>query len=75
MGQSSVASTSITTYGIIQQKPMPDYLLAVFLYFLNNSSALLNLYFIGGGLALMITYYVAWHFYNRTDDVWVDQTS
>ena len=67
-----VASTSITTYGIIRGKPIPYYLLAVFLHFLNNISALLNLYLIGGGLALMITYFLAWHFYQKTDEVWVD---
>jgi hypothetical protein len=67
-----LASTSITTYGIIRRNPIPYYLLAVFLHFLNNFSALMNLYFIGGGLALTITYYLAWRFYHQTAEVWID---
>jgi hypothetical protein len=66
------ASTTITTYGIIQWNPIPYYLLAVFLHFLNNISALLNFHIIGGGFALLITYYLAWRFYHQTTEVWID---
>jgi hypothetical protein len=46
--------------------------LQFFYNFLNNISALLNLYFVGGGFALMITYFLAWHFNQKTDEVGVD---
>ena len=63
------ASTSIVAYGIARRNPVPFYLLAVFLHFLNNFSAFFGLlWFIGGGLSLVLTYYISWRLYNRTTE-------
>lgn len=63
------ASTSIVAYGIAKRNPVAFYLLAVFLHFLNNFSAFFGiLWFIGGGLSLVLTYYISWRLYNRTTE-------
>lgn len=63
------ASTSIVAFGIAKKKPLPFYFIAVFLHFMNNFSALFGLFwFIGGGLALVITYYSSWRLYKKTSE-------
>jgi len=63
------ASTSIVAYGIARKKILPFYLLAVFLHFLNNFSAFYGLFwFVGGGLALILTYYFSWRLYKHTSE-------
>lgn len=63
------SSTSITAYGIAKKKPIPFYLIAVALHFLNNFFALVGeLWFIVGPAALATAFLLAWRFYLRTSE-------
>lgn len=55
-------TTPITAYGIAMNRPIPPYLLAVTLHFLNNLSAILELLFIITGYPLLIiTFTITWY--------------
>jgi hypothetical protein len=60
------ATTSIVAYGLASGKIIPFYLFAVFLHFSNNFFAFFgNLWYVGGGLTLFLTYYISWRLYRR----------
>ena len=59
----------ITAYGIAKNRPLPPYLLAVALHFLNNMSAVLDLlWLITGYPILIITFTIVWYLYGRSCD-------
>ncbi len=63
------SSTSITAYGIATKRPVLFYLIAVALHISNNFLAVTGpLWMIGGPAAVLVTYYLAWYFYIRTDE-------
>ncbi len=63
------ASTSITAYGIAKKRPIMFYLIAAFLHFLNNFSALFGpLWFVGGITAVAMTYSFSWQLYKKTSE-------
>jgi len=62
------ASTSITAYGIATKRPAQFYLIAVFLHFLNNFSAVVDPLWFIFGIALAITYYLSWHLYGKVSE-------
>ncbi len=69
------SSTSITAYGIAKKRPMPFYLIAVALHLTNNVLASTEVFWLTGGLAvIVITYYLSWHLYQKTSDRIVDNT-
>ena len=67
-------STSITSYGIAKKRPVLFYLIAAFLHFINNFSALLDpFWYIGGLVAIAITCSLSWRLYHRTSERFIDQ--
>jgi len=67
------ASTSITAYGIATKRPVWFYLIAVFLHFSNNLSALVGpAWLVGGVGAVAIAYFLSWYFYRKTTELFVD---
>lgn len=66
------ASTSIIAFGIATKRPIPFYLVAVGLHFLNNFSALFDLGVIGIFIANIGAYYLSWHFYNLTSEKFIE---
>jgi len=57
----------ITAYGIAKKRPLPPYLLAVTLHFLNNLSAIYNLLFLTTGYPILITTItITWYLNVRT---------
>ena len=59
----------ITAYGIAKNRPLPTYLLAVTLHFLNNLSAIYDLIWLTTGYPiLMTTFSIAWYLYGRSCD-------
>jgi RsiW-degrading membrane proteinase PrsW (M82 family) len=67
-------STSITAYGIAKKRPVLFYLIAAFLHFINNLSALLDpFWYIGGLVAIAITYSLSWRLYHKTSERFIDQ--
>lgn len=66
------ASTAITTYGIANQRSKRFYLIAVALHALYNFSALLGFFwFIGGIMAVLIAYVLAWRLFRKTSENFV----
>lgn len=66
------ASTSITTYGIANKRSLQFYLIAVALHALNNFSAFFGLFwFIGGIVAVVISYFLSWLLYRKTSGEFV----
>ena len=67
------ASTSITAYGIATKRPVWFYLIAVFLHFSNNLSALVGSAWLMGGVgAVALAYFLSWYFYRKTTELFVD---
>jgi RsiW-degrading membrane proteinase PrsW (M82 family) len=67
-------STSITAYGIAKKRPIPFYLIAAFVHFINNISALLDpFWYIGGLVAIATTYSLSWRLYHKTSERFIDQ--
>ena len=67
------ASTSITAYGIATKRPLGFYLIAVVLHFANNFSALFGVvWYVGGIGAVVIAYFLSWHFYRKTSERFID---
>jgi RsiW-degrading membrane proteinase PrsW (M82 family) len=61
------ASTSITAYGITKNKPLPFYIIAVALHFLNNLSSFFGAFwYIGGTSAIIASYSLSWRLFRRT---------
>jgi len=59
----------ITAYGIAKNRPLPPYLLAVTLHFLNNLSAILDLLWLITGYPILITTFtIAWYLYRSSCD-------
>ena len=59
----------ITAYGIARNRPLPPYLLAVTLHFLNNLFAILDLLWLITGYPILITTFtIAWYLYGRSCD-------
>jgi RsiW-degrading membrane proteinase PrsW (M82 family) len=59
----------ITAYGIARKRPLPPYLLAVTLHFLNNLSAIYDLMWLTTGYPILITAFtIAWHLYGSSRD-------
>jgi RsiW-degrading membrane proteinase PrsW (M82 family) len=59
----------ITAYGIAKNRPLPTYLLAVALHFLNNLSAIYDLLWLIAGYPILITTFaIAWYLYGRSCD-------
>jgi len=56
----------ITAYGIAKNRPLPPYLLAVTLHFLNNLSALFDLLWLITGYPILITAFVIVWYLNRS---------
>lgn len=69
------SSTSITAYGIATKRPLPFYLIAVALHLTNNVLASSDVFWLTGGLAvIIITYYLSWYLYHKTSDRIVKNT-
>jgi len=66
------ATTSITAYGLTQKRPTLFYFVAVILHFLNNGFAMLDELWFLRGTAVAATYFLSWHFYNKTSERIVD---
>ncbi len=63
------ASTSVTAYGIATKRPLPFYLIAVFLHFANNYFALTSLIpLLASIVVVSITVFASWQLYNRTKE-------
>ena len=62
------ANTSIIAYGVAKRQILKFYSIAIFLHALNNFSALLGIYLIGGTIALMMSYSLSLYFYRRTQE-------
>jgi RsiW-degrading membrane proteinase PrsW (M82 family) len=63
------SSAAITAYGIAKKKPLPYYLIAVALHIGNNFFAVdtaLSVGLLAELLILIVVYYLAWSFYNRS---------
>jgi RsiW-degrading membrane proteinase PrsW (M82 family) len=59
----------ITAYGIAKKRPLPPYLLAVTLHFLNNLSAIYNQLFLTTGYPILITTItITWYLNGKTCD-------
>jgi len=67
------ASASIIAFGIAKKNPIPFYLIAVGLHFLNNFSALFESGALGIVVANIGSYYLCWHLYNRTSEKFIDE--
>jgi RsiW-degrading membrane proteinase PrsW (M82 family) len=66
------ASTSMAAYGIATRRPLPFYLAAVFLHFLNNFLAILAPgVFPFSVFVLVIALYVSWILYDKTKEEFV----
>ncbi len=64
------SSAAIIAYGIATKRPLRFYLIAVFLHLANNLLTFSGAFwFIGGTADLLITYYLAWHLYTKTSEV------
>jgi RsiW-degrading membrane proteinase PrsW (M82 family) len=69
------ASTSITAYGIATNRAVRFYLVAVLLHFANNLSALFgSAWFVGGVGAVVVSFLLAWYFFTKTSERFVEQT-
>jgi hypothetical protein len=67
------ATTSITAYGIATKRPVQFFLIAVFLHFVNNFSALFGLFwFIGGPAAVALAYILSWSLYRKTSERFIE---
>ncbi|MFQ6124881.1 MAG: hypothetical protein ACE5R6_09815 [Candidatus Heimdallarchaeota archaeon] len=67
------ASTSITTYGIATKRSLRFYLIAVALHALYNFSAFFSFFwYIGGIVAVIISYFLSWRLYRKTSEGFVD---
>jgi RsiW-degrading membrane proteinase PrsW (M82 family) len=66
------ASTGITSYGIIKNKPLRFYIFSVILHILNNLVAIFSIsvpgLFVIAIINLFVTYYFAWYFYRKTSE-------
>jgi RsiW-degrading membrane proteinase PrsW (M82 family) len=63
------ASTSLTAYGIATKRPLPFYLMAVFLHFSNNYFALTSpIPLLASFLVVAVTVFASWQLYNRTKE-------
>jgi RsiW-degrading membrane proteinase PrsW (M82 family) len=63
------ASTSVTAYGIATKRPLPFYLIAVFLHFANNYFALTRTFpLLGSIFVVAITVFASWQLRNRTKE-------
>lgn len=63
------ASTSIVAYGIATKRPKFFYAIAVLLHFINNFSAMFDVFWlIGGVTAITATYFMSLYFYNRLSE-------
>lgn len=66
------ASTGITSYGIIKNKPLRFYILSVVLHVINNLLAIFSIsvpgLFVIAIINLFLTYYFAWYFYLKTSE-------
>jgi hypothetical protein len=63
------ASTSLTAYGIATKRPLPFYLLAVFLHLANNYFALVSLTPLLASIFVVgITVFASWYLYNKTEE-------
>jgi RsiW-degrading membrane proteinase PrsW (M82 family) len=66
------ASTSITAYGIATKRPLPYYLIAVFLHFANNYFAVTSPFplvaLVASFFVVAITVFASWQLYNRTKE-------
>jgi RsiW-degrading membrane proteinase PrsW (M82 family) len=65
------ASTAVTAYGIATKRPLPFYLIAVFLHFVNNYLALTlesSLQLLSSISVVVITLFVFWQLRNRTKE-------
>jgi len=60
------SSAAITAFGIAKKKPIPYYLIGVFLHFVNNLFAVLNDFFsiFIQLLVLLTTYLLAWRYWH-----------
>jgi RsiW-degrading membrane proteinase PrsW (M82 family) len=68
-------STSITAYGIATNRAVRFYLVAVLLHFANNLSALFgSAWFVGGVGAVVVSFLLAWYFFTKTSERFVEQT-
>ncbi len=67
------ASTSIIAFGIAKKNPIPFYLIAVGLHFLNNLSAIFLFGTIGIIVANLGSYYLSWRFYNETSERFIEE--
>jgi len=68
------ASTSITAYGIATKRALGFYLIAVFLHFSYNLSALLgSVWLVAGVGAVVAAYALSWYFYRKATDRFVDE--
>ena len=67
-----VASTGITAYGIIKKQPYRYYIFSVLLHIINNLVAIyiisIPALFIITTINLVLTYYSAWYFYQKTSE-------
>lgn len=66
------ASTSIVAYGIAKKRAALFYIIAVTLHFLINFTAIFEIGFIVTISVFFITYYLSWHFFNRTTDRFIN---
>jgi hypothetical protein len=62
------SSAIIASYGIAKNNPVPYYLFAVFLHFVNNFFAVLNDQFSGslGLFVVLTTFLMGWHYWHKT---------
>jgi RsiW-degrading membrane proteinase PrsW (M82 family) len=64
------ASTAVTAYGIATKRPLPFYLIAVFLHFANNYLALTSPFpLLGSIFVVAITVFAFWQLRNRTKEI------
>jgi RsiW-degrading membrane proteinase PrsW (M82 family) len=63
------ASTSVTAYGIATKRPLPFYLIAVFLHFSNNYFALTSPFpLVGSIIVVSVTVFASWQLRSRTKE-------
>ncbi len=63
-------NTAIVAYGVAIKKPLPFYLMAVFLHFLINFLGLFDLFwFLGFAIAIPASYFLALQLYNKSREV------
>jgi RsiW-degrading membrane proteinase PrsW (M82 family) len=64
------ASTSLTAYGIATKRPLPYYLMAVFLHFSNNYVALTSPFpLLGSVFVVAVAVFASWQLRNRTKEI------